>query len=72
MDLKNGSGSAGQGSPPAEANCTMTLDSADFVKMFEGKLKPTAAFMSGKLKIQGDLGKAMKLEKLMGQMQSKL
>jgi len=37
-----------------------------------GKLKATAAFMTGKLKIKGDMGKAMKLEKLMGAMQSKL
>lgn len=28
--------------------------------------------MTGKLKIKGDMGKAMKLEKLMGAMQSKL
>lgn len=37
-----------------------------------GKLKATAAFMTGKLKIKGDMGKAMKLEKLMGKTQSKL
>jgi putative sterol carrier protein len=33
--------------------------------MFTGKLKPTAAFMQGKLKIKGDMMKAMKLESLM-------
>lgn len=37
-----------------------------------GKMKATAAFMTGKLKIRGDMGKAMKLEKLMGALQSKL
>ena len=36
-----------------------------------GKLKPTTAFMTGKMKLQGDMGKAMKLEKLMGKMQSR-
>ena len=36
-----------------------------------GKLKPTTAFMTGKLKLEGDMGKAMKLEKLMGKMQTK-
>lgn len=40
--------------------------------LLQGKLKPTAAFMGGKLKIDGNLGKAMKLEKLMGQMKGKL
>lgn len=37
-----------------------------------GKLSATSAFMSGKLKISGDLQKAMKLEKLMGSLKSKL
>ncbi|KAJ8305355.1 hypothetical protein KUTeg_015900 [Tegillarca granosa] len=72
VDLKNGSGSIGQGESPDKAQCTMTLDSADFNSMFSGKLKPVAAFMSGKLKIQGDMGLAMKLEKLMKQMSPKL
>ncbi|ELK24590.1 Hydroxysteroid dehydrogenase-like protein 2, partial [Myotis davidii] len=36
------------------------------------KLKPTLAFMSGKLKIKGNMALAIKLEKLMSQMQAKL
>ena len=43
----------------------------NFQKMFAGKLKPTTAFMTGKMKLEGDMGKAMKLEKLMGKMQSR-
>jgi hypothetical protein len=39
--------------------------------LFPGKLKPATAFMSGKLKLQGDMGKAMKLEKIMGKMNSR-
>ncbi|XP_038066963.1 hydroxysteroid dehydrogenase-like protein 2 isoform X1 [Patiria miniata] len=74
LDLKNGAGSAGSGAPPeGAADVTMKMDSADFVKMFQGEIKPTAAFMSGKLKMEGDLMKAMKLETLMKKMpQSKL
>lgn len=68
IDLKTGSGILGQGEAPGGANCTMTLDSEDFVKMFKGELKAVSAFMSGKLKIQGDMGLAMKLEKLMNKM----
>merc|ERR1711971_243393 len=49
----------------------MSLKDTDFTKMFSGKLKPTTAFMTGKLKLSGDMGKAMKLEKLMGKMQTK-
>ena len=67
------SGSVGSGSfPGGDANCTMNLDSEDFVKMFKGELNPTQAFMGGKLKIKGDMMLAMKLEKLMGKMKSKL
>lgn len=66
-------GSSGSGSyPGGGASCTMTLDSDDFVALFKGQLNPTQAFMAGKLKIKGDMMVAMKLEKLMGQMKSKL
>ncbi|ESP05632.1 hypothetical protein LOTGIDRAFT_205585 [Lottia gigantea] len=73
MDLKNGSGAVGEGEiPGGDATCTMSLDSTDFTKMFSGNLNPTMAFMSGKLKIKGDMTLAMKLEKLMKKMNSKL
>ena len=66
-------GSSGSGSyPGGAASCTMTLDSDNFVALFKGELNPTQAFMAGKLKIKGDMMVAMKLEKLMGQMKSKL
>nr|XP_033799880.1 hydroxysteroid dehydrogenase-like protein 2 [Geotrypetes seraphini] len=67
IDLKNQSGSAGSGEPSVKADVIMSLDS-----MFKGTLKPTVAFMSGKLKIKGNMGLAIKLEKLMTQLSSKL
>lgn len=72
LDLKNGSGGYGAGAPPAKANCVMKLKSKDFVAMINGSLKPTTAFMTGKLKITGDLSLAMKLEKLFSSLKSKL
>jgi len=71
VDLKNGSGACGTGNAPSEPDVTFTMKDKDFQKMFAGKLKPTTAFMTGKLKLQGDMGKAMKLEKLMGKMQAR-
>ncbi|KAF1377990.1 hypothetical protein PFLUV_G00206570 [Perca fluviatilis] len=68
LDLKSGSGSAGRGQPSAKADVVMTMDSNDFSKMFAGQLKPTMAFMSGKLRIKGDMTLAIKLEKLMSRM----
>ena len=72
LDLKNNSGSVGPLAEGQEADVTMTMDSDDMVKMFKGEIKPTVAFMTGKLKIAGNIQIAMKLEKLMGQLNSKL
>ena len=44
-----------------EAQCTMVISLENFMLMAEGKLDGTSAFMTGKLKIQGDMGIAMKL-----------
>ncbi|XP_055695852.1 hydroxysteroid dehydrogenase-like protein 2 isoform X2 [Lutzomyia longipalpis] len=72
LDLTSGSGKCGKGQPQVPADATLTMDSKHFYEMFTGKLKPANAFMSGKLKISGDLTKAMKLEKLMGSLKAKL
>jgi putative sterol carrier protein len=45
----------------ADAACTMIISIENFMEMAEGKLDGTMAFMSGKLKIEGDMGVAMKL-----------
>lgn len=45
----------------AAADVTLTADLATFRAIFEGGLNPTAAFMSGRLKVDGDMGLAMKL-----------
>ncbi|XP_054440492.1 hydroxysteroid dehydrogenase-like protein 2 [Pteronotus mesoamericanus] len=72
LDLKNKGGNAGYGDPSDQADVVMSMSADDFVKMFSGKLKPTMAFMSGKLKIKGNMTLAIKLEKLMSQMHAKL
>ncbi|CAH2036976.1 unnamed protein product, partial [Iphiclides podalirius] len=72
IDLKNGDGACGQGEPKNPPDATLTMDSTNFAEMFAGKLKPTTAFMMGKLKINGDLQKAMKLEKMMKSLKTKV
>ncbi|XP_017878768.1 hydroxysteroid dehydrogenase-like protein 2 isoform X1 [Ceratina calcarata] len=72
LDLKNGKGAVGRGEPNQPPDATLTMDSTNFFAMFAGKLKPTTAFVMGKLKISGDLQKAMKLEKLMNSLKAKL
>lgn len=71
-DLKNGTGAVGKGEPKVSPDATLTMTDKNFFDMFAGKLKPASAFMTGKLKISGDLKKAMALEKLMGSLKSKL
>ncbi|XP_009327281.1 PREDICTED: hydroxysteroid dehydrogenase-like protein 2 [Pygoscelis adeliae] len=67
IDLKTKGGSAGFGKPPVTADVVMSMSSADFVKMFTGKLKPIVAFMSGKLSVKSDMVLAMSLEKMLPQ-----
>jgi hypothetical protein len=50
----------------AEARCTVTMADGDFMKLVTGKLNAQMAFMTGKIKIQGDMGLAMKLQQLLG------
>jgi putative sterol carrier protein len=42
----------------------LTMDTDDFMAMSRGNLNPMNAFMSGKIKLQGDMGLAMKLQNL--------
>jgi putative sterol carrier protein len=47
-----------------DADCTITVSEENFEKIAAGELNPTTAYMTGKLKIKGDMGAAMKLQKL--------
>ncbi|MGB3643824.1 MAG: SCP2 sterol-binding domain-containing protein [Mesorhizobium sp.] len=46
------------------ADCTITLSLDDLESLISGDLNPTMAFMSGKLKIDGDMSVAMALSQL--------
>ena len=47
-----------------DAQCTIGMKLADFNDMLDGTLNPMTAFMTGKSKIEGDMGVAMKLQSL--------
>lgn len=44
-----------------EADVTLTADAETFQAILEGDLDATAAFMTGRLSLDGDMGLAMKL-----------
>ena len=47
-----------------EAPCTLKMSLENFGKLLSGDLNPMMAFMSGKMKVDGDKGIAMKLSSL--------
>ncbi|UOA32314.1 hypothetical protein DSM110093_02104 [Sulfitobacter sp. DSM 110093] len=49
-----------------EADVTLSADAETFQSILEGDTNPTSAFMTGKLKIDGDMGMAMKLAAVLG------
>lgn len=49
-----------------EADCTIRISFANFQDLVNGELNPTTAFMMGKLKIDGSMSTAMKLQGLLG------
>ena len=48
------------------ADVTLSADVETFMGIMEGDTNPTAAFMSGKLAVDGDMGMAMKLAAVLG------
>jgi putative sterol carrier protein len=61
MNLKDNPGvTEGEG----DAACTIKMAASDYVDMVEGRANGQQLFFSGKLKIEGDMGLAMKLQKL--------
>ena len=50
--------------PYNDRNCEITISAENFNKLIDGKLDPVAAFTLGKLKVGGDVGKALEFSKL--------
>ena len=50
--------------PPEEADATLTLEADTLCSLLDGELDGMAAFMSGQLKVGGDMMLAMRLTEL--------
>ena len=48
-----------------DADCVISVDKDDFLALTSGDLNPMMAFMSGKIKVDGDMSVAMKLQSLL-------
>ena len=57
-------GGARAGDDPADV--TLTADADTFQGILSGDVNPTAAFMTGRLTVDGDMGLAMQLGALLG------
>jgi putative sterol carrier protein len=62
VDVQDGSVNVTEGS--GDADVTISTSEETFEKMVSGEQNPTSAYMTGKLKVKGDMGAAMKLQKL--------
>ncbi len=63
VDLKNAPGAVRAGAID-KADCTIAMNDNDFYDLASGKLNGMAAFSSGKLKVQGNIMLATKLQSL--------
>lgn len=52
--------------PGSRPDATVHMDANDYVDMSTGKLNPMTAFMSGKVRVEGDLNSVMKIQQLFG------
>ena len=62
VDVRDGNVSVTEGEGDADA--VISASEETFEKMVSGEQNPTSAYMTGKLKVKGDMGAAMKLQKL--------
>ncbi|MFZ5791576.1 MAG: SCP2 sterol-binding domain-containing protein [Pseudomonadota bacterium] len=54
------------GNEDGDADTTLKMTAANAKALLEGRLDPTLAYMTGKLKVEGKLGVAMKLASMLG------
>ena len=65
-DEQVSTGDGADGGAAAEAaDCTISAAMDTFQELFQGELDPTSAFMTGKLRIDGDMGAAMRLAQVL-------
>ena len=64
VDARDGDLSVTEGTGEGDADVTISANEDTFQQIAAGDLNATTAYMTGKLKVRGDMGAAMKLQRL--------
>ena len=64
VDVRDGSVSVSEDVGEGDADATIAASEETFQQIASGDLNATTAYMTGKLKVRGDMGAAMKLQRL--------
>jgi putative sterol carrier protein len=62
VDVRNGDVTVTEGAE--DGDTTISASEENMLRIANRELNPTTAYMTGKLKIKGDMGAALKLQKL--------
>ena len=66
VNIADGQLTVNEGAPVAMPSATIKITTADFADLSSGNLNPMMAFMTGKVKVEGDLNSVMKFQQLVG------
>jgi putative sterol carrier protein len=64
VDVDDGTVKVAEGAGDGDADATIAASEETFQQIASGDLNATTAYMTGKLKVRGDMGAAMKLSRL--------
>jgi putative sterol carrier protein len=64
VDVRHGKVSVGQSDAPAD--CVVKTDEETFLKVIRQEQNPMGAYMTGKIRVEGDMGLALRLRDLLG------